>query len=94
MLMGLQKIDFSCPDCLKSYDGVIIGGEDAPKKCECGCEFDLEGLFAGLACRNPEYCENCEYLAENEVCANDNSKNAGKFTEKYFQCDFHKFKEY
>lgn len=37
---GLAKVDFSCPNCLKKYEGVIIGGRNEPEKCECGCEFE------------------------------------------------------
>lgn len=90
---GLAKVDFSCPDCHKAYDGVIIGGADTPKECECGCLFDLEGLFAGITHREPRYCENCKYWEDNEVCVNADSENVAGFTDKDFQCDCHEFKE-
>lgn len=90
---GIAKVGFNCPDCHKSYDGVVIGGADAPKECECGCLFDLEGLFAGITCRKPRYCENCKYWADNEVCVNADSKKMADFTDKDSQCDCHEFKE-
>lgn len=89
---GLAKVDFSCPDCNKSYDGVVIGRSDAPKECECGCLFDLEGLFAGIIHRKPRYCETCSYWHD-EVCCNANSEQAADFTDKDFSCDCHEFKE-
>lgn len=89
---GLAKVDFCCPDCHKSYDGVVIGGADAPKECECGCLFDLEGLFAGITCRKPRYCETCSYWHD-EVCCNANSEQVADFTDKDFSCDCHEFKE-
>lgn len=79
----------SCPDCHKSYDGVIIGGADEPKECECGCLFDLEGLFAGITCREPRYCENCKYWADNEICVNGYSEQVANFTDRDFSCKFY-----
>lgn len=89
----LAKVDFSCPDCLKSYDGVIVGGKDSPKECDCGCLFDLEGLFAGITRRRPRYCENCKWWADNEVCVNGDSEQVADFTDKDFSCSHHEYKE-
>lgn len=88
---GLSKVDFSCPDCPKSYVGVVIGGTDTPKECECGCLFDWEGLISGIICRKPRYCEICLYWHD-EVCCNTDSEKIADFTNKDFSCNCHEFK--
>lgn len=35
---GLAMVDFSCPDCGKKYEDVVVGGINEPEECECGCE--------------------------------------------------------
>ena len=42
---GLAKLDFTCPDCGKYFEGVIIGGKNEPTKCECGCELEKVKIF-------------------------------------------------
>lgn len=56
---------------------------------ECGCLFDLEGLFAGITCREPRYCENCKYWADNEICVNGYSEQVANFTDRDFSCKFY-----
>lgn len=38
-------------------------------------------------------CGNCKWWADNEVCINGESDQVADFTDKYFPCGCHEFKE-